>query len=1598
MSLAPSLRALLDRPAAARRLGPFVLVHQLGRGGFAPVWLAREVYDEVEIRRAAVKLFAFDPGAPGASEEARPQIMEEARLLCRVEHPNIPRFYSLLSDETSGVVGLVMEHVEGASLEKRLRVRRRLSVHETLAVGIAIASALAAIHRAGLVHRDVKPSNILDAGGTYKLIDFGIASARQGAPAAALGEIRRVLSADLPETAITADMTTFSGLVRMADGTAPPGDGGLLPPGTPGYIDPQCVATAAPATPSSDLYALGATLFECLSGKLPSVIAAGARGGMDAAVIDGRTDAPPVGDHAPDLPPALAALIDSLLAPRREKRPASAESVVLRLERIRAEKLGRKIHLPAEEVGPFRGLGRFEGSDRDVYFGRSAEVAATMDLLRRRGLVTLVGASGAGKSSLARAGVAPQVRDDGLGGWIKKWDVVITAPGPRPREAITSALTPLVADAAALDPDTLADRMARGAESRGKGLLLVVDQLEEMVTVAEPSDASWLAELLARIADPPHPFVRVLAAARRDLLDPLLSLGPLGATLPRSMLVVAPMSGADWANVIDSALSAYGYSFEDDGLRRELLLEIESRATAMPLVQFALTELWKHRDSKRKIITRAGLAKIGGLSGALERHAEATLREVLTETSLPLSAVREVLLAMTTPRGTRAALTPEELESALGQGARALVARLESARLLVREEDGITLAHDTLLAQWWRLRDWIATARDDRVLAEDIERDAERWAREKEDPSLLWKKRRLAEAEDLLRVGLVKLSPLAERFVNAGRPVERRARLVLAAVALVGLVAATLGGGQCTGKAQQQALATQQSREIERLEGLVREQERERCDEAARLRERAEGALSQGRALRTLSILDKAKRRCPASASDSSHVELTVLAELRLRFEHEKLAGSVIGDPAAKPRAREAAARRVEPPDTDAESLVREGQAALGRGEASRSRLLFDRAILLLESRGSDRLSVALPWEIEGDIAAAAWSAQVDNRLTVIHGRVVSVLDGATGKEVSRIGFDSEVHALSPDGTRIALETKDHGVRILDTMSGVQVGALPAQPGPILALALSAEPGRVITVRSGPNVELWSVAGNASLGRLPVLQGEVRAASISNDGKVFALGMSDGTVIVHASGKQSSTFASREARAWAGVNAVALSPDGHLVAWGADDGTARLSRVEGDARPVPLGEGSTSVQAIAFSADGREVVTASAGAVARWSAAAELPVLLGTVRVAGRARALAGSPDGRIAVGSEQQAALTILSAAGTKDLGKDLAVVQALAFSPGGDALLAATDDWTRSRFEVTRGGFLQALPVTSGTFATSLSPDGARAMYLSSEGKLRVWSTRTGAAIEVLQGPNDALLAASFEPGGDEIVAITNDGGRRIWDAATGRLVRALPGQGDRFKFAVLSPDRRSFVIWRHRQLELRDTRSGEIVHRFAGHGDEMIRAAVFSADGKRLFTGGDDRRIRAWSTGSGALIETLTGARRPVHALAASPAGPLIAAAVEGGAILLFREGTSEPVGTILTLARGSDGEGEGALIATPDGHVDLVGSSRCLAREKLTCRVGPVHLPFEVCEDRFYTPGLLASLAAGNRSYSEPESGGHSLDCAAPVPSERASGPR
>ena len=400
--LSPSLRELLERPDAERRIGPFLLVRQLGRGGFAPVWFAREVYEGMEVRPAAVKLFAIPPrGAPGAAAQ-REQIIREARALCQVEHPNVVRFFTLIHDDARDIAGLAMEHVAGEALDRRLD-RGKLGSKEALEVGIAMASALAAVHGAGLVHRDVKPANVVDAGGVFKLIDFGIAAAGaearlEAAPTrAAEAPLKRVMLDDLPLEVLGTNMSMLLEAMTSDVGSSG-GSGGLavLSSGTVGYMDPEGVTEGAAAAPASDLYSLGALLFECLTGKLPAVAAMPEGGGMKGEVLDGRAEAPPVASLEPGVPNALAKLVDVMLKPRRADRPASAKAVRDELTRIRRELASP---MSAMRAASDRGDGAREEreSTREAGANAGAGVAGAPDGSRDPG-------QGSRRSRIARIG------------------------------------------------------------------------------------------------------------------------------------------------------------------------------------------------------------------------------------------------------------------------------------------------------------------------------------------------------------------------------------------------------------------------------------------------------------------------------------------------------------------------------------------------------------------------------------------------------------------------------------------------------------------------------------------------------------------------------------------------------------------------------------------------------------------------------------------------------------------------------------------------------------------------------------------------------------------------------------------------------------------------------------------------------------------------------------------------------------------------------------------------------------------------------------------------------------------------------------------
>ncbi len=706
--------------------GEYELVRPLGRGGMGVVYLA---HDTLLDRHVAIKFITGTVrGTLDDWDHAR--FFVEARAIARLAHPNV------VAVHRAGVVAdhpyLVSELVRGQSLAE---LPRPMPWREVCAIGIDLARGLAAAHRAGVLHRDLKPANAMRGeDGTVKLLDFGLAKVVEASTA-------RTLKAVPKASDISADPNATRPLAPApaAGGAGPTSsDAPTERAGTPLYMAPE-VWLGQVATERSDLYSLGVLLYELAAGAAPLA-------GLSAEAIEARVasaDAPPLATRAPGVEPRFAALVDALLARDPAVRPASADAVREALEAL--VDAGAARALP--EGAPYRGLAPFEAAHRALFFGRDAEVRAVLDRLRAQPLVLVVADSGIGKSSLCRAGVVPRVEEGALGD-VAPRRAISLVPSRRPLVSLAAALGPSLGGEAAVEA-LLRERPADlGRElRRGEGLVLFVDQLEELVTLAAPAEAAAFAAALTSMVAAGG-ALRVLATARTDFLSRLQTLPTLGREISAAVLLLGPMDAEGLRQAIVGPVTAKGFRFESEGTVESLLAEALRARGGLPLLEFALALLWDRRDEARRVIPDGALEALGGVSGALARHADGVLA------ALPPAERAEamrLLGALLTAEGTRARRADRELVLAGGGPARAALDALVRGRLLVATEaDAPTetayeIAHEALVDGWSTLRGLVSQDAGRRWAEERVARAAREWERLHHAREALWGERQLAE-------------------------------------------------------------------------------------------------------------------------------------------------------------------------------------------------------------------------------------------------------------------------------------------------------------------------------------------------------------------------------------------------------------------------------------------------------------------------------------------------------------------------------------------------------------------------------------------------------------------------------------------------------------------------------------------------------------------------------------------------------------------------------------------------------------------------------------------------------------------------------------
>jgi hypothetical protein len=626
--------------------------------------------------------------------------------------------------------------------------------------------------------------------------------------------------------------------------------------GSPAYISPEQINTE-PVRPQTDIYSPGVMLYEMLTGTKPFT------GPTPILLIQQHLyePMPPLAVNRAGLPAAFDDVIARATAKDPLQRYHEVDALladfqeVLRTGRLAAPSIDLAAPgVPIPMVNPYKGLRPFEEADAPDFFGREA---LTQQLLARLGeggdlnrFLAVVGPSGCGKSSVVGAGLVPALRRGGLP-HSENWFIVEALPGPHPLEELEAALLRVAVN----PPESL---LAQIKEDR-RGLLraiqralpadpnielvLVLDQFEEVFTlVADEAERSHLLDSLVATVLDERSRARVIVTLRADFVDKPLRYVDFGELMQRRSELVQPLTPDEMERAIVGPAERVGLHLEA-GLPEAISADVSDQPGALPLMQYALTELFERRESVQtqhaasqqaasQQLTKAAYHNLGGVKGALGRRAE-EVYQALSEADRVLA--RQIFLRLVTlgegVEDTRRRVLLAELEALspipspkLGEGRRGegemptVLSAFGKARLLSFDRDlqtrgpTVEVAHEALLREWPRLREWLTECRSDVRLQRLLANEVAEWLSADRENSFLLHGSRLQQFEDWAKTTSMALTNDERAYLEASlnererqrlaeeqrrareAKLEHRAKRVLQGLVAVAVIAAIIGG------------------------------------------------------------------------------------------------------------------------------------------------------------------------------------------------------------------------------------------------------------------------------------------------------------------------------------------------------------------------------------------------------------------------------------------------------------------------------------------------------------------------------------------------------------------------------------------------------------------------------------------------------------------------------------------------------------------------------------------------------------------------------------------------------------------------------------
>ena len=447
---------------------------------------------------------------------------------------------------------------------------------------------------------------------------------------------------------------------------------------------------------------------------------------------------------------------------------------------------------------PYKGLFAFWEEDAEIFFGRESLIELLKEKLEQKHIIQVSGPSGSGKSSLVAAGLIPALRRS------HSWQMLYCRPGNDPFGSLASALMPH------LEPDQdeisraaklpkLRDVLEQGqlcyllrqvlAANGSRALLLFIDQFEELYThcgaqTLRDSFLDTLLTLMGAGAVASAPQIKLVYTIRADFANRLLSHRRFTDAIQDADVKIGPMNGQELDSVIRRPASLQNVRFEE-GLAERILNDAGLEPSTLPLLEFALTELWERQTERT--LTHSGYEQIGQLSGAIAQQAEKVIRSL---TPPQQEVARHVLARLvrladkgaehTRQRIPLAALYSEELLNK--DAGRKVLSLLTQARLVTvavasdHRQQMVEIAHEALVRRWPRLRQWLEEDREILVWRQRLGFIIQEWQQTGRDDGFLLRGSLLDEARLWLARRSNDLTPAEKEFINASLNLHHRER------------------------------------------------------------------------------------------------------------------------------------------------------------------------------------------------------------------------------------------------------------------------------------------------------------------------------------------------------------------------------------------------------------------------------------------------------------------------------------------------------------------------------------------------------------------------------------------------------------------------------------------------------------------------------------------------------------------------------------------------------------------------------------------------------------------------------------------------------